>query len=389
VGTEERTPLRVGVAGTGFVGRIHAAAARAAGAHLVGVAASTPERSRAAAAELGAGRGFDSAEELVTSDEVDLVHLCVPNHLHAPLAEAALATGKRVICEKPLAPDAATAARLAQAAFEVGGGFVPFVYRYYPTVREARERVRAGAAGRVQMLHGTYLQDWLLSSADFNWRVDSELGGPSRAFADIGSHWCDLAEFVSGQRITRVSARTLTAVPARVRDEGREAFARGGDGADGARPVDTEDAAFVQFETDGGALGSLVVSQISAGRKNRLWLEVDGAEESLVFDQENPETLWCGRREAATVLARDPAALTAPAARLATLPAGHPQGYRDCFDAFVADAYAAVASGTYSDGLPGFDDGARAARITDAVLASAASETWVEVGSGDPAEAAA
>jgi len=373
--------LRVGIAGAGFVGRLHADAARAAGAQLVGVAASTPERSREAAAELGAERGFESAEELVASADVDVVHLCVPNHLHAPLAEAALAAGKRVICEKPLAPDPATAARLARAAFEVGGGFVPFVYRYYPTVREARERVRAGAVGSIRLLHGTYLQDWLLTPADYNWRVDSELGGPSRAFADIGSHWCDLAEFVSGQRIARVSARTLTAIPSRARDEGREAFERGGGTGGEPRAVDTEDAALVQFETDGGALGSVVVSQVSAGRKNRLWLEVDGAEESLVFDQENPETLWCGRRETATVIARDPVAMSPSAARFATLPAGHPQGYRDCFDAFVADAYAAVASGTYPDGLPGFDDGARAARITDAVLESARSETWVEVGS--------
>jgi len=380
--------LRAAIAGTGFVGAVHARSARLAGARLVGVAASTPERSREAAAALGAERAFASGEELVASPDVDVVHLCVPNHLHAPLAEAALAAGKRVICEKPLAPDAAAAARLAEAAFARGGGFVPFVYRYYPTVREARERVRAGAVGRVQMLHGTYLQDWLLSPEDYNWRVDSDLGGPSRAFADIGSHWCDLAEFVSGERITRLSARTLTAVPSRVRDERREAFERGG-GGDDAQPVDTEDAAVVQFETDGGALGSLVVSQVSAGRKNRLWLELDGAEESIVFDQENPETLWCGRREAAMVLARDPAALSAPAARLATLPAGHPQGYRDCFDAFVADAYEAVATGTYPEGLPGFDDGARAARITDAVLASAASESWVEVASGETAGAPA
>jgi predicted dehydrogenase len=380
--------LRAAIAGTGFIGAVHARSAHLAGARLVGVAASTPERSREAAAALGAERAFASAEELVVSPDVDVVHLCVPNHLHAPLAEAALAAGKRVICEKPLAPDAAGAARLAEAAFAAGGGFVPFVYRYYPTVREARERVRAGAVGRVQMLHGTYLQDWLLSPEDFNWRVEADLGGPSRAFADIGSHWCDLAEFVSGQRITRLSARTLTAVPSRVRDERREAFERG-DGGGEAWPVDTEDAAIVQFETDGGALGSLVVSQVSAGRKNRLWLELDGAEETLVFDQENPETLWCGRREAATVLARDPAALSAPAARLATLPAGHPQGYRDCFDAFIADAYEAVETGEYRDGLPGFDDGARAARITDAVLASAASESWVEVASGETAGAPA
>jgi predicted dehydrogenase len=380
--------LRAAIAGTGFIGAVHARSAALAGARLVGVAASTPERSREAASALGAERAFASAEELVVSPDVDVVHLCVPNHLHVPLAEAALAAGKRVICEKPLAPDAAAAARLAEAAFAVGGGFVPFVYRYYPTVREARERVRAGALGRIQLLHGTYLQDWLLSPEDYNWRVDSDLGGPSRAFADIGSHWCDLAEFVSGQRITRLSARTFTAVPSRVPDQGRGAFERGGGGGD-ARPVDTEDAATVQFETDGGAIGSLVVSQVSAGRKNRLWLEVDGSEESVVFDQENPETLWCGRREAAMVLTRDPAALSAPAARLATLPAGHPQGYGDCFDAFVADAYEAIATGTYPDGLPGFDDGARAARLTDAVLASAASESWVDVTSGETAGAPA
>ena len=382
----EETPLRVGIAGTGFVGRVHARAARFAGGHLVGVAASNPERSDAAADELGAERSFDSAEQLVESDEIDVVHVCVPNHLHVPLAEAALAAGKRVICEKPLAPDGDGAARLAEAAARSGGGFVPFVYRYYPTVREARERIRSGAAGSVRLIHGTYLQDWLLDPDDDNWRVDVDLGGPSRAFADIGSHWCDLAEFVSGDRIIRLCARTMTAVPARVRSSGRAAFERGGGDGD-LREVETEDAAVVQFETAAGAMGSVVVSQISAGRKNRLWLEIDGAEETLVFDQENPETLWCGRREAAMVISRDPATLSPSAARLATLPAGHPQGYADCFDGFVADAYEAIRGAEPADGLPSFADGARAARITDAVLASAREQGWVDVPSADAAEA--
>jgi predicted dehydrogenase len=372
--------LKAAIAGTGFIGRVHARSLRLAGAELVGVAASSPQSAAAAAAELGAERAFDSAEELVRDPAVDVVHVCTPNHLHLPLAEAALEAGKHVICEKPLAADAAGAKRLADVAAQPGPhAGVPFVYRYYPTVREARERVRTGRIGAVHLLHGTYLQDWLLRPDDTNWRVDDELGGASRAFADIGSHWCDLAEFVSGHRITRLAARLLTAVPERASEPGRHAF--GASAATGdARPVTTEDAALVQFETDGGALGSVVVSQISAGRKNRLWLEVDGSEEALAFDQEHPEELWCGRREALTIVRRDPAELSPPAARYASLPGGHPQGYADCFDSFVADFYEAVRGGALPDGTPTFADGLRAAVITDAVLTSSSRDgEWVDV----------
>src|SRR5829696_9083020 len=302
--------LRAAIAGTGFVGAIHARSARLAGARLAGVAASSEESAAAAASRLGAERSFASAEAMVEAEGIDVVHICTPNHLHLPLAEAALQAGKHVICEKPLALDAEGAERLVKAAAEAGRqAAVPFIYRYYPTVREARERVRDGRTGPVRLLHGSYLQDWLLSAEDHNWRIEEELGGASRAIADIGSHWCDLAEFVSGHRIVRLSARTTTAVPERAKAEGRAAFsAAGADGSNGdsaRRSVTTEDAAVVQFETDGGAFGTVVISQISAGRKNRLWLELDGAHEALAFDQENPETLWAGRREATTILRRD------------------------------------------------------------------------------------
>jgi predicted dehydrogenase len=356
--------VRVAIAGTGFIGAVHARSARAAGARLVGVAASSPERGLLAAAALGADRSYATAEELVEAPEVDVVHICTPNHLHVPLAEAALAAGKHVICEKPIALDEGGAEELTDAAAASGRvAAVPFVYRFYPTVREARERVRTGIAGPIRLIHGGYLQDWLLRPEDGNWRVDEHLGGASRAFADIGSHWCDLAEFVSGHRITRLCARMFTSVPERV----------------------TEDAAIVQFETDRGAVGSAVISQISAGRKNRLMLELDGAEEALEFNQEEPEALWVGRRESASLIKRDPSFLSPPAARLAALPAGHPQGYGDCFDAFVADTYAAVATGEAPDGLPLFADGLRAARITRAVLASARTESWVDVSLPDTA----
>lgn len=377
----------MGIAGAGFIGAVHARSARLAGAHLAGVAASSPVSADAAAARLGAERAYASAEELVTAPDIDVVHICTPNHLHSPLAHAALAAGKHVVCEKPLATTADEADALRDAAAAAGReAAVPFVYRYYPTVREARERVRGGQLGAVHLLHGTYLQDWLLSAEDHNWRVDSELGGVSRAFADIGSHWCDLAEFVSGHRIARLSARTSTTVPERREGRAHAAFATAeGDGA--LRPVATEDVALVQFETDGGALGSLVVSQVSAGRKNRLWLEIDAADGSVAFDQEDPESLWFGRRAVTTLVRRDPATLSAAAARLATLPAGHPQGYADCFDLFVADVYTAICDGAAPDGLPRFADGARAAHLTASVIASAQEQRWVDVPAGEPLEA--
>src|SRR4051794_2864625 len=242
--------VRVAIAGTGFIGAVHPRPARLGGVSLGGVAAPTPESSRRAAAALGAERAFENAEALVTAEDVDVVHICTPNHLHVPLAEAALAAGKHVICEKPIAIDALSAQAVTDAAAEAGKvAAVPFVYRYYPTVREARERVRAGSTGPVRLIHGTYLQDWLLKPTDDNWRVEEHLGGASRAFADIGSHWCDLAEFVSGHRITRLCARTMTAMPERIKSEAHAAFQSvNGDGE--ARPVGTEDAAIVQFETD-------------------------------------------------------------------------------------------------------------------------------------------
>jgi predicted dehydrogenase len=377
------TALRIAVAGTGFIGRVHARAARSAGATVVGVAASSPASAERAAAELGAAEAFASAEDLAEADGVDVVHICTPNHLHESLALKALSAGKHVILEKPVALDGAGATRIADAAAAAGRIVaVPFAYRFHPMVREARARVAAGDLGRVQLVHGTYLQDWLLTPDDTNWRVDATRGGPSRAFADIGSHWCDLIEFVSGCRITRVLARTATTV-ARRPASGRRSFSPAGEepgaGPEPDRvPVTTEDVALVLLETDGGAPGSVVVSQVSAGRKNRLWFEVDCERASLTFDQEAAETLLVGRREGMTALARDAAQLAPDAARLSLLPAGHAQGYQECFDLFVADAYAAL-GGAAPDGLPLVADGVRAARITDAVMASARTGTWTDV----------
>lgn len=357
-----RSP-RVGVIGGGFMGAVHTRAARAAGAELIGVAASSPESASRAAQELGIPRAYGSAAELIDAPDIDTIHICSPNATHEEFASAALASGKHVVCEKPLAVSVAAARRL-QGAAEASGAIatVPFVYRFHPMAREASERIRSGNLGRVFAIHGEYLQDWLLTPQDDNWRVDASLGGPSRAFADIGSHLCDLLEFVTQDRISQLCALTSTVHPSRVRSHN----------------IATEDIAAVAFQTCGGAVGTLLVSQVSAGRKNRLSFEISGENENYVFDQEAPELLWVGRRDGFNAVPRDVAQLTEAAARYSLVPAGHPMGYQDAFNAFVRDSYAAQI-GLAPSGLPTFADGVRAAQLTDAVLQSSQTGTWVAV----------
>jgi predicted dehydrogenase len=355
--------LRVGFIGGGFMATVHSRASRSARATLAGVASSTLASAELAAAGLGLGRAYDSAAALLADESIDLVHICTPNTTHTELAIAAIDAGKHVICEKPLATTVEHAEALATRAAEAGvTATVPFIYRYHPMVREARARVAAGQLGTLLTIQGAYLQDWLLSEDDDDWRVDSTLGGPSRAFADIGSHLVDLVEFVTGDRITRLAANKRTVFTERATNSN----------------IATEDAVALVVETAAGAIGTLLVSQVAPGRKNSLTLEIAGSAESIRFDQEAPETLWLGRRAGSELLTRDPDQLSADARRLSVLPAGHPLGYQDAFNAFVADSYAA-ARGTAPDGLPTFADGLRAARLTAAVLESAETGGWVTV----------
>lgn len=353
---------RAGIVGAGFMGRVHARSVLVSGGRVVGVTTGSASGSADAAGRLGAERGYDDVAALVASADVDVVHVCTPNHLHHEVAMAALAAGKHVVCEKPLATSATEARELLAAQAAAGTvGAVPFVYRFHPMVREARQRVREGGLGRLTLAHGSYLQDWLTGADDDNWRVDPALGGRSRAFADIGSHWCDLLEFVTGHRILSVSAQAATVNPER-----------------GDRVVTTEDVVTLQLRTDGGLLGATVISQVSPGRKNRLLLEVSGSEGTLAFDQEQPEKLWHGRRAGSECLVRDPDTGGSDAARYHRLPAGHAQGYQDCFDAFVADTAEAV-NGSAPDGLPTFADGARSVDVVEAVLTSVRTGQWTEV----------
>jgi predicted dehydrogenase len=357
--------MRVGIVGSGFMGSVHARAARASGAVVVGVSASSLESASRARNALGAAEAFGSVDDLLAAG-VDVLHVCAPNFAHFEIAVAAARAGVHVVCEKPLTTSLGDAVELTREAERRGlVGAVPFVYRFHPMVRELRSRVHRGESGRIALASGSYLQDWLANPGDTNWRVDPLLGGRSRTFADIGSHWFDLLEFILDTRVARLSAQFATQFASR-----DERLPRSGG-------VATEDTVTVQFSTMDGILGSFSASQVARGRKNRLMIEISGDTHSFAFDQENPESLWRGDERGSRTLVRDPHTLSADAARLCVVPAGHPQGYQECFNAFVADVYAVI-RGDRRDGLPTFRDGLRSVRLVEAVIASAdAQGEWV------------
>ncbi|MFF2049564.1 oxidoreductase [Stenotrophomonas sp. HMSC10F06] len=369
----------IAIVGTGMIGAVHRRAALLAGADIRGVAASSPQRARDVAQAWGVPRAYRDIEDVVADPQVQVVHVCTPNHLHRGMAQAALNAGKHVICEKPLATMLEDAQALAALAASTGlVATVPFVYRYHPVVREARARIAHGELGPLHLIHGSYLQDWLLDPASNNWRVDPALGGASRVFADIGSHWCDLVEWVSGERLTEVSAAFDTVIAERSTDTGQSFTTAAAGGA--MQAVTSEDVAAAMFRTSAGTLASLTVSQVSAGRHNRLWFEIDGARASVAFNQEDAERLWIGQpdqREETFV--RGPSAGSAEQRRLSVLPAGHAQGYAQCFEAFVADTYLAI-EGEQPQGLPTFEDGVRSALIVDRVITSARTRAWTAIG---------
>ena len=207
-------------------------------------------------------------------------------------------------------------------------------------------------------MHGGYVQDHQAKAEPTGWRSDPTQSGISMTFADIGSHWCDLAEFVTGHRITAVFAAEAAAPRGSIRQD---------------------DGAVVAFRTDRGAIGSVVVSQSSPGRKNQLAFSFDARDIAVQFDGEHPDELSIGGLASTTTLLRDAAVLDPSAARYSLLPAGHPQGYQDCFNAFVGDVYDAIRTGAAPEGLPVFNDGLRAATIHAAVAASVTSGAWTDV----------
>lgn len=380
--------LRAAVIGTGFVGPHHVDGIRRTGyGEVVMLAGSDAGRTAARARDLGVPRSTTDLDAVFADPEIDVVHVCTPNATHVPLAAAAIRAGKHVVVEKPMGVTSAEAHALVALAREhARHGAVAFTYRGYPMVRRARHLIASGELGVVRLVHGAYLQDWLVEPTDYNWRLEAEPGGASRAVADIGSHWFDTSEFISGERVESVFADLATFMPVRRRPLGGAVTFGAGEGPREEVPVYSEDAATILVRFGGGARGSAIVSQVSPGRKNAFSLEVDGSRGALAWAQETPELLWLGSRAAdgSRVVQRGPDPEHVPG--VPSLPGGHPEGWGDAWRDLLRPFYRAIAEGAPPPG-PGDDagyptlrDGARAVRFVEAVLASARSGTWEPVG---------
>ena len=368
--------LKAGVVGTGFIGAVHMDALRRLGVEVTGVVGSTPERAEAK----HLAPVYVSYDALLADARVDVVHLTTPNHLHYPQAKAALEAGKHVVCEKPLATTTAESAELLELAERSGlVHCTNFNIRFYPMVQEAR--ARASGLGEIWNVHGGYLQDWLLYPSDWNWRLEPAKGGALRAVADIGSHWLDLVQFVTGLGVERVFADLATAIPVRQRPTGEvETFAAADDVERVDEPMATEDIAHILVRFRGGARGSCVVSQVSAGRKNSIRFEVDGSRGSLAWDGEAHERLWLGRRDAPNeLLLRNPALMDASARATTHLPAGHAEGFADTFRELYRAVYRAVAAGEPGKDYPTFRAGHVENVLGEAIAESNRDGRWVEV----------
>jgi predicted dehydrogenase len=376
----EIVELKAGVVGTGFVGAVHVQALRALGVEVVGLVGSSPER----AAVTGLAPVVESLEALLTDPAVDVVHLTTPNHLHHPQVKQVLAAGKHVVCEKPLAMTSAESGELLALA-EASGVVhcTNFNLRFFPLVHEARARVKAGELGDVWNVHGGYLQDWLLFPTDWNWRLEPDKGGALRAIGDIGSHWMDMAQFVAGQRIVEVCADLATMIEVRHRPVGEvQTFASADDTERVDAVMTTEDLGHVLVRFDGGARGAFKVSQVSAGRRNNLHVEVDGSQGALAWDAERHEELWLGHRDAPNgVLQRNASLMHPDAASRTGLPPGHAEGWVETFRELYRSVYAAVGSGSMpaEPDFPTFADGHAANVLGDAIAVSNRERRWVEV----------
>jgi predicted dehydrogenase len=380
--------IRVGVIGTGFAAASHVdALRRVPSVEVAAIAGSSESKAEAAGQRFGIDLTFGDYRDLLDEETIHAVHDCTPNQLHSVINTDALLAGKHLLSEKPLALDSGESAALVDQA--AGTGVVAgvcFNYRHYPLVRQAKAMLDFGELGQPHLLHGGYLQDWLLFPTDWNWRLDPVKAGASRAIADIGSHWMDLVQYVTGHRIQEVFAVLDTVHKERQRPlEEVATFERSEVSALQNVPVTTEDSATVIFRTDRGLRGTFTVSQVSAGWKNRLFFEVDAADGSVSWDQEDPNVLRVGRRDEANAeLPRDPSMLVPEAAALAHFPAGHQEGWPDALKNLFMDFYSAVDahdSGAENEhSFATFGDAHRIIEAVEAILRSHRSGGWQKVG---------
>jgi predicted dehydrogenase len=378
--------LKVGVIGTGFIGPAHVEALRRLGIEVVAMAGPRIDRVTEKAKTLHITKCYDTAEALIADPEIDVVHITSPNHVHHPQAKAALLAGKHVVCEKPLALNSAESIELVQLAKDKQlVNAVNFNIRFYPLSHQARQMVQSGAIGEVYIVQGSYLQDWLLLPTDWNWRLEPQFSGDMRAVADIGSHWLDLTTFITGLQIEAVFADFATFLKTRQKPtQPVETFTgklhTAVDHVE--QPINTEDYATVLLRYNNGARGVMTVAQVCAGRKNRLYYEIDGAQSALVWDGERPNELWINHRERPNeLLLKDPSLLSPEVSSLASYPGGHNEGFPDTFKQLYRAIYRYIEAGDFSPlpDFPTFEDGHRALRVGEAIFRSAQEGRWVNV----------
>ncbi len=382
-----KDPPRAALIGGGFIGPVHVEALRRIGVEVAGLLGSSPDRARPLADRLGIRRVYGDLDELLADAEVGAVHIASPNAFHFEQAQRVLESGRHVVCEKPLATTSAeTAALCALAKAHPGqAAAVNYNVRYYPLCHEMRDRVARGDIGRVLSVTGSYSQDWLLYASDYNWRVEPDGHSNLRAVADIGTHWMDLAQFVTGEPIRAVFADLATFHRMRHQavDRRPETFSgREPEGSVRSIAVTTEDYAAVLLRLGDGVRGSFHVSQVAAGRKNRIFLEVAGTEGAMAWESESPNRLWIGRRhEPNQLLERDPALLGRAAGEVSDYPGGHVEGFPDTFKQLFRAVYGWIAQGGPGPApFPTFEDGDREIRLCEAIARSAALQCWSESG---------
>jgi predicted dehydrogenase len=388
--TRRIADIGAAVIGTGFIGTVHVEALRRIGVTVHGVLGSSPERGAVRASALAVGHAYPTLDDLLDDRAIEVVHITSPNDMHVAQAKAILASGRHVVCEKPLAMTAADSAELVElAAAARTVNAVNFNIRFYPLNQHAHQVVASGDIGDVRLVTGRYFQDWLLHDTDWNWRLQPDRGGALRAVGDIGSHWLDLTQFVTGQRVTGVMADLATFIRVRHEPSGPvETFSQDRSADAIPREIDTEDTAMILLRFADGARGAVSISQISPGRKNSLQWEVDGSDAAIAWDSEDPDRIWLGHRDRPNeILIRNPALMQPMGAAAAALPAGHVEGFADTFAALYRAVYADVAAGGPSETprYPTFRDGHDAMLVGDAIAASAQTGRWTDVDRTAPA----
>lgn len=379
-------PKRIGAAviGTGFIGTVHAQALRRLGVDVTGVLGSSAERGEEAAKAIGVPRAYSDLGDLLADEAVQVVHVTSPNQFHHEQVKAILGAGRHVVCEKPLTMTSEESAELADLAEKSDLiSAVNYNIRFYPLNQHARGVAGGGELGDIRLITGHYMQDWLLFDTDWNWRLEAEKGGALRAVGDIGTHWIDLTSFITGLKIESVMAELSTFIETRQQPVGPvETFSQAGSGETVPHRIETDDAAFLLFRYENGARGSVVISQVSPGRKNSLEWNIDGSKTGMSWYSEKPDHLWIGHRsEPNQILQRDASLMNQKGAAAAALPGGHVEGFADSFFALFREIYADIEKGEKNPdaNYASFADGHYEMLVCDAVLKSAAEGRWVDV----------